>query len=151
MTLREDPITFPNGVFYIEFGPDAEEFGDFTPGVFYLAPENIQVQRQYQIIWDQSDASNQPSSLHPQGHPMRFSTTPDGPLNQTPGTLYLNSAGVFNAPAADYEDEFRPTFIMNGDEQGTRIYYHCAYHRHCLLYTSPSPRDRQKSRMPSSA
>ena len=24
-------------------------------------------------------------------------------------------------------------------------------HRHCLLYTSPSPRDRQKSRMPSSA
>ena len=24
-------------------------------------------------------------------------------------------------------------------------------HRPCLLYTSPSPRDRQKSRMPSSA
>ena len=24
-------------------------------------------------------------------------------------------------------------------------------HWHCLLYTSPSPRDRQKSRMPSSA
>ena len=26
-----------------------------------------------------------------------------------------------------------------------------ASHIHCLLYTSPSPRDRQKSRMPSSA
>ena len=26
-----------------------------------------------------------------------------------------------------------------------------AYSRTCLLYTSPSPRDRQKSRMPSSA
>ena len=26
-----------------------------------------------------------------------------------------------------------------------------AYHQACLLYTSPSPRDRQKSRMPSSA
>ena len=26
-----------------------------------------------------------------------------------------------------------------------------AYHNGCLLYTSPSPRDRQKSRMPSSA
>ena len=26
-----------------------------------------------------------------------------------------------------------------------------AYHGFCLLYTSPSPRDRQKSRMPSSA
>ena len=25
------------------------------------------------------------------------------------------------------------------------------YHKICLLYTSPSPRDRQKSRMPSSA
>ena len=25
------------------------------------------------------------------------------------------------------------------------------YHQPCLLYTSPSPRDRQKSRMPSSA
>ena len=27
----------------------------------------------------------------------------------------------------------------------------CASHNGCLLYTSPSPRDRQKSRMPSSA
>ena len=26
-----------------------------------------------------------------------------------------------------------------------------AQNKHCLLYTSPSPRDRQKSRMPSSA
>ena len=26
-----------------------------------------------------------------------------------------------------------------------------AWSQHCLLYTSPSPRDRQKSRMPSSA
>ena len=26
-----------------------------------------------------------------------------------------------------------------------------AWYRFCLLYTSPSPRDRQKSRMPSSA
>ena len=27
----------------------------------------------------------------------------------------------------------------------------CGWHMNCLLYTSPSPRDRQKSRMPSSA
>ena len=27
----------------------------------------------------------------------------------------------------------------------------CDYQKVCLLYTSPSPRDRQKSRMPSSA
>ena len=29
--------------------------------------------------------------------------------------------------------------------------YHDREHLRCLLYTSPSPRDRQKSRMPSSA
>ena len=29
--------------------------------------------------------------------------------------------------------------------------YVCRYPIPCLLYTSPSPRDRQKSRMPSSA
>ena len=29
--------------------------------------------------------------------------------------------------------------------------YRVALHRDCLLYTSPSPRDRQKNRMPSSA
>ena len=29
--------------------------------------------------------------------------------------------------------------------------FHIEPNKHCLLYTSPSPRDRQKSRMPSSA
>ena len=38
-------------------------------------------------------------------------------------------------------------------DQQTQVVYAveaCDY-KHCLLYTSPSPRDRQKSRMPSSA
>ena len=35
------------------------------------------------------------------------------------------------------------------DEAFTRITNECD--QTCLLYTSPSPRDRQKSRMPSSA
>ena len=36
---------------------------------------------------------------------------------------------------------------------GQRVSTQLVLHRHrtCLLYTSPSPRDRQKSRMPSSA
>ena len=34
-----------------------------------------------------------------------------------------------------------------GVKKTKRKYYNCP----CLLYTSPSPRDRQKSRMPSSA
>ena len=40
-----------------------------------------------------------------------------------------------------------PTYNLLGDEQDSprgRIYL-------CLLYTSPSPRDRTRSRMPSSA
>ena len=41
--------------------------------------------------------------------------------------LYLNMQGSFDA------------HFQNGFQEG------------CLLYTSPSPRDRQKSRMPSSA
>ena len=133
MTIANSPIEFPNGLFYIEFGPEAHEFGNFTPGVYYLAPRNIRVQRNYQIIWDQSDSSNQPSTMHPQGHPMRFSTTPDGPLNQTPGTIYYDSTGASAAPSADYENEFRPTFIMNADEVN-RIYYYCGYHQHMSGY-----------------
>ena len=38
------------------------------------------------------------------------------------------------------------------NNQGKVAEYHQSYgYKRCLLYTSPSPRDRQKSRMPSSA
>ena len=43
------------------------------------------------------------------------------------------------------EDEVIPAFAIRYD------YQLFAYLNRCLLYTSPSPRDRQKSRMPSSA
>ena len=40
----------------------------------------------------------------------------------------------------------------NSDDARTEIFeYIEGYYNTCLLYTSPSPRDRQKSRMPSSA
>ena len=38
------------------------------------------------------------------------------------------------------------TFLFTGGAEVARLQLHA-----CLLYTSPSPRDRQKSRMPSSA
>ena len=43
--------------------------------------------------------------------------------------------------------------ISNGEELKTAAAFDhvCAVYKDCLLYTSPSPRDRQKSRMPSSA
>ena len=37
------------------------------------------------------------------------------------------------------------------DLEAQHKYWHDNMVWHCLLYTSPSPRDRQKSRMPSSA
>ena len=125
--IEEEPRTFPLGIFYIDFGPDAEEFGPFTAGQYYFAPENIRVQRNYLIKWNQSDSTNQPSDVHPNGHPMQFSTTPDGVHNDTPGTIYYNSTGASAAPSADYENEFQPIFIMNADESN-RIYYFCKSH-----------------------
>ena len=38
-----------------------------------------------------------------------------------------------------------------GNEQAEKNFKEAAEAYSCLLYTSPSPRDRQKSRMPSSA
>lgn len=129
LTVGDTPITFPNGIFYINFGPDAAEFGNFIPNEWYLSPENIRVQRNYQIIWDSSHPSNQPTDIHTQGHPMQFSKTQDGLLNG--GTLYSDTdAGNY---AVDYENEFAPLFIMNADESD-RIYYYCKYHRYMSGY-----------------
>ena len=47
---------------------------------------------------------------------------------------------IFLAAPNDEKAEIELTYNWDGDELGD-----------CLLYTSPSPRDRQKSRMPSSA
>ena len=41
-----------------------------------------------------------------------------------------------------------PTIV---EEQDTEIKEEPKHTQHCLLYTSPSPRDRTRSRMPSSA
>ena len=124
-TISDDPRSL--NVYYIDFGPDAAEFGPFVPGQYYLAPENIQVKSNQLIIWNQTDSSNQQGI----GHPLRLSTTQDGTLNG--GALYYNSTGLSTAPAADYENQYQMLFIMNGDET-SRIYYHCAYHRYMSGY-----------------
>ena len=41
--------------------------------------------------------------------------------------------------------------IAEGDSSTSPRSMNAAHNENCLLYTSPSPRDRQKSRMPSSA
>ena len=44
-----------------------------------------------------------------------------------------------------------PTALLTGGNHGDEYEGPVALSKLCLLYTSPSPRDRQKSRMPSSA
>ena len=53
-------------------------------------------------------------------------------------------------PQKDIES-FRKTFASNLYEDVLALSSAFWIHNTCLLYTSPSPRDRQKSRMPSSA
>ena len=59
--------------------------------------------------------------------------------------FYLNAQGIEYAgpddPAGDIEAE------REGYMNGNRVYLYY----NCLLYTSPSPRDVEESRMPSSA
>ena len=45
------------------------------------------------------------------------------------------------------------TLVLNDEKMSyiDAIIHFCEQNSICLLYTSPSPRDRQKSRMPSSA
>ena len=53
--------------------------------------------------------------------------------------ISITSAGLYNPP----RDDLVLFYFRNGANYAS-VYT-------CLLYTSPSPRDRQKSRMPSSA
>ena len=52
--------------------------------------------------------------------------------------------------AAARESLINPLLMRATDVHGA-VHLHHAINEVCLLYTSPSPRDRQKSRMPSSA
>ena len=44
-----------------------------------------------------------------------------------------------------------PRVIVSSPDDKTLMFWFVSKEYTCLLYTSPSPRDRQKSRMPSSA
>ena len=57
-------------------------------------------------------------------------------------TWWDDTAQMLSAPKTDAQGQSMNTLAPNGAK---------VLHPICLLYTSPSPRDRQKSRMPSSA
>ena len=118
--------TFPNGIFYINFGKLPQLFGNFEYGKYYLAPEGIIIFQNWQIIWNQSDPSNLPMPVHPDGHPMKFSTTREGTL--LGGQQYYNSKPVLGVKT-NYDNQFQPEFMMDVGESN-KIYYYCAYHRY---------------------
>ena len=62
---------------------------------------------------------------------------------------FLNGVDIvlLDKNASEYFQEKGSTF----DEFAKELLKSYGYYNNCLLYTSPSPRDRQKSRMPSSA
>ena len=61
-------------------------------------------------------------------------------LGVKPLSIDLDNSEKFSPPLSDFESSYRSKIQNNLDQ-----------YLDCLLYTSPSPRDRQKSRMPSSA
>ena len=70
-------------------------------------------------------------------------------------TLTLTLGMISSVSAADGFDPTKPvmTELKDGVYQYSQFFYNSlvVVTDRCLLYTSPSPRDRQKSRMPSSA
>ena len=70
--------------------------------------------------------------------------------NLTGGTSYSQASGTITARGnsiEEVENSLKSEALFNGAEAYTIV----TESNDCLLYTSPSPRDRQKSRMPSSA
>ena len=96
--------------------------------------------------------------------------TPDLPTKKTSATVKTERAVEQNlvpikdaeyVPFGNFKDvkkvlaskQFYPMFItgLSGNGKTYSVEQACAQLNRCLLYTSPSPRDRTRSRMPSSA
>ena len=75
-------------------------------------------------------------------HPPQRTLMGPGPSEINPRVM-----AAMSLPAIGYLD---PVFVEMMEELKSLLRY-AFQTKHCLLYTSPSPRDRQKSRMPSSA
>ena len=93
-------------------------------------------------------------SLTKMGGQVALTVTPED-LHHFANALLAQSRKEWEEQAASArKEESEETFLTT--EEVCKIFNVCPatlwqWHRTCLLYTSPSPRDRQKARMPSSA
>ena len=82
----------------------------------------------------------------------RFYETPDGNLYPSITTVLSvrNKKGLFEWRKR-VGDEVANYVAVKAANRGTAVHHMCEDYLNCLLYTSPSPRDKRQSRMPSSA
>ena len=70
-------------------------------------------------------------------------------FKETPDVIFYDIS-VEDSNASDLVVHTGPAISPPDDKVGAKQFY-IHYHQTCLLYTSPSPRDCDRSRMPSSA
>ena len=70
------------------------------------------------------------------------------PLSEARANL---EASIPSIPGRYEQGIMRGDWVTGAASESSEANFAQAMQRACLLYTSPSPRDRQKSRMPSSA
>ena len=80
-----------------------------------------------------------------QNHFANLAETLDDGILDPLGHKMIDQYNEYKESRGDWEDTYKNGLELLGFK------YENQTHPTCLLYTSPSPRDRQKSRMPSSA
>ena len=80
------------------------------------------------------------------------------PVTEVIGTPIVNMPGCVKVHKENVKQRSKNKMLVDDDPKGNTVlcdagapYYDPAEYDYCLLYTSPSPRDRTRSRMPSSA
>ena len=98
----------------------------------------------------QTQSDNKLSAVVVEVEPCTFTDIPDDSVEAIHG-LFAGSAQTSERLAAVPLDKLRPSPFYNMLADGKPVEKALTLLRFCLLYTSPSPRDRIASRMPSSA
>ena len=110
------------------------------------------------ITWTASTGCDNESVQATATIPVTPAAVPEIAIPTMPTSLTCDEAAAFTPPTASYDNGATGTCNISGEVDGVKSddFTICGgtitiTYTVCLLYTSPSPRDRQKSRMPSSA